>query len=63
MTLWASREGQQITIHGNAGLSVKVEDDRETGFTVSEDLGQMRSLWGSLGTLIAQAEAETEGGA
>ena len=58
MTLWASREGQQITIHGNVGLAVKVEDDRETGFTVSEDLGQMRALWGSLGTLIAQAEAE-----
>ena len=59
MTLWASREGQQITIHGNVGLSIKVENGRvENGFTVSEDLGQMRALWGSLGTLIAQAEAE-----
>lgn len=62
MTLWASREGQKITIHGNVGLSVKVEDGRTMGYTVDEDLGQMRSLWGSLGTLIAQAEAETEGG-
>lgn len=61
MTLWASREGQKIAIHGNAGLSVKVENDRETGFTVSDDLGPMRALWGSLGTLIAQAEAENEG--
>lgn len=58
MTLWASRDGQQVVIHGNVGLSVKVENGHSAGYTVSEDIGQMRSLWGSLGRLLEEADAE-----
>ena len=58
MTLWVSRDGQAVTIHGNLGLDVKIQDSRVAEYTVSEDLGQIRALWGSLGKLIEEAEAE-----
>ena len=58
MTLYVAREGQKITIHGNNGLGVRIQDSRVAGFTVDEDLNMMRSLWGSLGSAIEQAEAE-----
>ena len=58
MTLWAARDGQQVTIHGNNGLDVQIRASRVAEFVVSEDIGQMRSLWGSLGRLLEEAEQE-----
>lgn len=58
MTLYVALEGQKITIHGNNGLGVKVQQSRVAEFTVDEDLAQMRSLWGQLGNALEQAERE-----
>ena len=58
MTLWASRDGQAVTIHGNLGLGVKIQDSRVGEYTIDEGIGQMRALWGSLGKLIEEADAE-----
>ena len=58
MTLWASRDGQKVTIHGNINLDVKIQGSRVAEFAVTEDAQHVKHLWGSLGTLIEQAEAE-----
>lgn len=62
MTLWASRDGQAVTIHGNIGLGVKIEASRVAEYTISEDAGHLRSFWGSLGKLLEEAEAEARSG-
>lgn len=56
MTLWAARDGQKITIHGNIHLDVKVQDGRVQEFAVTEDASHVKHFWGQLGTLIEQAE-------
>ena len=58
MTLWASRDGQMVTIHGNTDLNVKIQGGRVEEFTVSADAQHIKHFWGTLGTLIEQAEAE-----
>jgi len=63
MTLWANRDGQSVTIHGNTGLSVKVTNSNVTEFTVSEHAGHVRSFWGQLGRLLDEAETEARDGA
>ena len=58
MTLWASRDGQKVTIHGNINLDVKIQASYVAEFAVTEDALHVKSLWGSLGRLIEEAEAE-----
>lgn len=58
MTLWASREGDKITLHGNIHLDVKIQDSRVAEWAVTEDVGHVRSFWGSLGTLVNEAEKD-----
>jgi len=64
MTLWASRDGQTVTIHGNTGLGAVVRDSRVAEFSVSEHVLQhLKHFWGQLGVLIEQAEAESRAAA
>jgi hypothetical protein len=58
MTLWVSRDGQKVTIHGNTGLDVKVEESRVTSFAVSEHYGHLRHFWGQLGVVLQEAEQD-----
>lgn len=58
MTLWASRDGQKVTIHGNINLDVKIQGSQVAEFAVTEDAQHVKHLWGSLGKLIEDAEAE-----
>ena len=58
MTLWASREGQKVTIHGNINLDVQIKGSRVAEFAVTEDAQHVKLLWGSLGRFIEEAEAE-----
>jgi len=60
MTMWASRDGQKISIHGNLGLDVEIRNGAVTQFTVTDPSGapHLKSLWGQLGKLIEEAEAE-----
>lgn len=56
MTLWVSRDGQKVTIHGNNGLDVKVEDSRVASYAVTEHWGHLRHFWGQLGAVLEEAE-------
>jgi hypothetical protein len=47
MTLWATREGKQVTVHAGHG-PIK--------FEITEDAGHLRSFWGQLGREIEEAE-------
>jgi len=56
MTLHVTREGQQVTIHGNNGLHVQIENSRVHAFAVSEDTAHLRHFWGELGEALKEAE-------
>jgi hypothetical protein len=58
MTLWVGREGQQVTIHGNIGLDVKVQAGMVREFAVNEHASHLRHFWGQLGKALEEAEAE-----
>jgi hypothetical protein len=58
MTLWVSRDGQDLTIHGNTGLDVEVKASRVAGFGVTEDAVHLRHFHGELGVRLDEAEAE-----
>lgn len=58
MTLHVTRDGQKVTIHGNLGLAVRVENSRVSDFSVSEDKGHLRHFWGQLGRVLEEAEVE-----
>jgi hypothetical protein len=62
MTMWADRDGQKITIHGNLGLDVEVRNGAVTQFAVTDPSGapHLRYLWSSLGRLLEEAEAEAK---
>lgn len=61
MTLWVNRDGQAVTIHGNIGLDVKVQNGRVTEYVISEDAGHVRSFWSQLGKVLDEAEREQAG--
>ena len=58
MTLWASRDGQKVAIHGNIGLDVRVLNGRVAEYAVNEDAAHVRSFWSQLGQLLDQVEAD-----
>jgi hypothetical protein len=58
VTLWASRDGQKVVIHGNIGLDVRVQNGQVAEYAVNEDARHVRSFWGQLGQLLDQAEAD-----
>ena len=56
MTLWVSRDGEKVTIHGNTNLDVRVQDSRVSEFAVREHYAHLRHFWGQLGAQIEEAE-------
>ena len=58
MTLWANRDGQAVTIHGNIGLSVTVRNGQVAQYEISENAAHVRGFWGQLGKLLDEVEAE-----
>jgi hypothetical protein len=58
MTLWVTRDGQEVTIHGNVGLDVKIEKSQVHNFTVSEHAAHLHHFWGELGRHLEEAGAE-----
>lgn len=60
MTLWANRDGQAVTIHGNIGLNVDVQDSRVAQYSISENAGHVRGFWSQLGKLLDEAEQEAK---
>ena len=58
MTLWASRDGQKVTIHGNNGVAMKLQDSRVAEFSVTEDAQHAGHFAGQLLELIEQAKQE-----
>ena len=63
MTLWANRDGQAVTIHGNIGLDVKIADSRVAEYVINENAAHVRGFWSSLGRLLDEAEEEARSGA
>jgi hypothetical protein len=60
VTLWVSRDGQTVTIHGNLGLGVKIQDSRVQEYTVTEHFQHLRHFWGQLGHALDEAEKPAE---
>lgn len=60
MTLHATRDGQQITIHGNTGVEVLVQNSHLTHARVTEHAQHVEYFHRQLGELIAAARAERE---
>jgi hypothetical protein len=58
VTLWASRDGQKVVIHGNIGLDVRVQNGQVAEYAVHEDAAHVRGFWTNLGALLDQAEAD-----
>ncbi len=56
MTLWVSRDEQTITIHGNIGLHVAIENSSVREFAVSEHAGHLRHFHSQLGQILDEAE-------
>jgi len=58
MTLWVSRDGQDVTIHGTSNLRADVRDSRVQEWAVTEHAGHMKHFWSQLGREIEAADAE-----
>jgi hypothetical protein len=58
MTLWVTRDGQNVTIHGNVNLKADVRDSRVQDWSVTEHAVHVKGFWGQLGREIDAAEAE-----
>lgn len=58
MTLWASRDGQAVKIHGNIGLDVKIQNSGVAEYTINENAAHVRGFWSHLGRLLDEAEKE-----
>ena len=56
MTLWANRDGQAVTIHGNIGLDVSIQNGHVAQYSISEHAAHVRSFWGQLGRILDEAE-------
>ena len=58
MTLWLTREGVNVTIHGNTGVEVLVENSQLRKAEITEHYQHMKYFWSQLGDVIKQAEDE-----
>jgi hypothetical protein len=58
MTLWLTREGVNVTIHGNTGVDVVVENSQLRRAEITEHYAHMKYFWSQLGEIIKQAEEE-----
>lgn len=58
MTLWVSRDGQTVAIHGNTNLTAKIEGSKVSEFAVTEHAAHLRYFHTQLGSMLDEAEAE-----
>jgi hypothetical protein len=58
VTLYATRDGQQITLHGNTGVHVAVENSQLLDVTITEHATHLRHFWGQLGSMLEASEIE-----
>ena len=58
MTLHATREGQKVTINGNTGVEVLVQDSHLTHVKITEDAQHVRYFWHQLGQHLDAADEE-----
>lgn len=58
MTLHATRDGQKITVNGNTGVEVLVQNSHVTHVKITEDAQHVRYFHTQLGQLLDQADAE-----
>jgi hypothetical protein len=56
MTLWVTRDGQSVTIHGNIGLDVNIAASAVREFAVTEHAAHLRHFHGELGKVLDEAE-------
>jgi len=60
MTLFATRDGQNIKIHGNVGIDASIENSHFQEVTVTENAQHAEYFHKQLGDLLAEAKAERE---
>ena len=58
MTLHATRDGQNITIHGNTGVNVLIENSRLTRTEITENAQHVEYFCEQLTRLLNEAQAE-----
>lgn len=58
MTLHATRDGQNVTIHGNTGVEVLVQNSHLTHVQITEYAQDVRHFHTTLGKLLDEADAE-----
>jgi len=63
MTLQATREGRNITIHGNTGVEVLVQRSMLSYVKITEDFKHIKYFHTQLGILLSKAEAEANAAA
>jgi predicted CoA-binding protein len=60
MTLWVTRDGQKVAIHGNINLDLELRGSRVQEYIINEDAAHVRSFWGQLGAALEEAEQEAK---
>lgn len=63
MTLWVSRDGQTVAIHGNINLNVDIQGSRVREYAITEEAAHLRHFWGQLGHALDEAEQAGQEGA
>jgi hypothetical protein len=58
MTLWVTRDGSAVTVHGNVNLDVRVQNSQVQEFGVTEHYMHLRHFWNQLGQHLDEAEKE-----
>ena len=61
VTLHVTREGQKITVHGNLGVRLRIEDSRVSEVGITEDAQHVEYFHSQLGQLLEAAKAERSG--
>lgn len=58
MTLHATREGQNVTVHANTGVDVEVRNSHVVTVKVTEVAQHVEHFHAQLGRLLEEAKAE-----
>lgn len=58
MTVHATRSGQRVTINGNTGVGLLVENSQLQHVRITEDAQHLRWFHEQLGRLLDEADAE-----
>jgi hypothetical protein len=58
MTLWVNHDGPTVTIHGNVGLNLSLENGQVREFSVSEHAGHLRHFHTQLGSVLDEVDRQ-----